>query len=211
MKLKDIKVGQVVVDKVGNKYEVKEIDVDYFMPVYLKCIKYVRSVRFAAAMNIIDKVGSTSWILKDGSKILSSDDYVGEFLKRHFRFRSDEKFEELKCIELKLDGEKNHFLFGNNVAIKQIDLTLRDLYVDDNKNYPTKDNTRLDDIIVDKNGVEYAVISRNGSGIDVKYKTKFIGIDGTVFDTYSKTYIPFHDDTYQKDILTTKEFVFKNK
>lgn len=211
MKLEDIKIGQILKDKFGNKYEVKEIDADYFMPVYLKCIKFVKNVRFAAAMNIIDKVGSNSWILKDCSKILSSDDYVGEFLKKYFRFRPNETFEELKCIELKLDGEKNHFLFGNNAAIKQIDLTLRDLYIDDNKNYPTKDNTRLYDIIVDKNDVEYTVISRDGSGIGVKYKTKFIGIDGTVFDTYSTMYIPFHYDTYEKGILTTKEFVFKNK
>lgn len=211
MKLENVKIGQILKDKYGNKYVVKEIDVDYFMPVYLKCIKYVRSVRFAAAMNIIDKVGSTSWILKDGSKILSSDDYVGEFLKRHFRFRSDEKFEELKCIELKLDGEKNHFLFGNNAAIKQIDLTLRDLYVDDNKNYPTKDNTRLDDIIVDKNGTEYRVIARNNYDITVKYEREFVGIDGVVFNTCLTMCIPFPDDRYKNKFLTTKEFVFKNK
>lgn len=44
MKLKDIKVGQVVVDKHGNEYEVKEITKNDRMPVYLQCIKFVQRI-----------------------------------------------------------------------------------------------------------------------------------------------------------------------
>lgn len=44
MKLKDIKVGQVVVDKFGNEYEVVEITKNDRMPVYLKCIKFVKKI-----------------------------------------------------------------------------------------------------------------------------------------------------------------------
>lgn len=210
MKLVGVKVGQILKDKFGNKYEVVQIDEDdNFMPVELKCIKFVKDVRFGLRGDIIAKVGHYSWVLKDYSRILSSDSTVGEFLKRNFC--SDTCVDELKRINLSFNGIERDFVFGSAENIKKIEVTLKDLLIDDNENYPTKDNVRLDDIIVDKNGVEYTVISIDSNCIGVKYKTKFIGIDGTVFDTYSTMYIPFHYDTYEKSILATKEFVFKNK
>jgi hypothetical protein len=210
MKLVGVKVGQILKDKFGNKYEVVQIDEDdNFMPVKLKCIKFVKDVCFGLRGDIIAKVGHYSWVLKDYSRILSSDSTVGEFLKRNFC--SDTCANELKRINLSFNGIERDFVFGSAENIKKIEVTLKDLLIDDNENYLTKDNVRLDDIIVDKNGVEYTVISIDSNCIGVKYKTKFIGIDGTVFDTYSTMYIPFHYDIYEKSILATKEFVFKNK
>lgn len=76
----------------------------------------------------------------------------------------------------------------------------------DNSGYPTKDNIRLDDIIVDSMGNEYRVIGRNNDGIYVKYDSEFTSVDNTVFHTESQMYIPFPDDRYKNNFLTTKEF-----
>ena len=83
-------------------------------------------------------------------------------------------FDELDVIDVDVKGVCRKFLFGDTKSIKQIEVTLKDLCIDDNQNYPTKDNTRLDDIIVDKNGTEYRVIARNNYDITVKYEYKRI-------------------------------------
>jgi hypothetical protein len=85
-------------------------------------------------------------------------------------------------------------------------VTLWDLRIFDNSSYPTKDNTRLNDVIVDKSGKEYRVIGRNNEGLTVKYKSEFVSADGTIFDTCLTMYIPFPDDRYKNKFLTTKEF-----
>ena len=45
MKLKDVKVGQIVVDKYGNEYIVEIADNHHSRPVLLKCIKFLNIVR----------------------------------------------------------------------------------------------------------------------------------------------------------------------
>lgn len=45
MKLKDMEVGQIVVDKSGNEYEVEYIDNnDTAMPIKMRCTKFVTPV-----------------------------------------------------------------------------------------------------------------------------------------------------------------------
>ena len=170
MKIVDVKVGQILKDKFGNKYEVVKIDEnDNLLPLKLKCIKFVKKVRFSHAGNIITKVGSYAWCLQDYSKLLSSNSTVGEFLKQHFLSDLTKMpFDDINIIDINVDDIYHRFLFGDIKYIEQIEITLKDLLIDDNENYPTKDNVRLDDIIVDKNGVEYTVISRDSSGIGVK-------------------------------------------
>lgn len=210
MKLVGVKVGQILKDKFGNKFEVTQIDDgDDFMPVELKCVKFVKDVCFGR--DTITKPNFHSWILKDRSKILSSDSIVGEFLKEHFYPSEYNSFDDLELIDIVLNGVECRFLFGDAKAIKKVDVTLKDLCIDDNTNYPTKDNVRLDDIIVDKNGTEYRVIARNSTGIDVKYVREFVGIDGVVFNVNSTMYVPFSNSSYPDGMFTTKEFVFKNK
>lgn len=43
MKLEEFKVGQIVVDKHGNEYEVNDVHRG-MMPIRLRCIKFVRKV-----------------------------------------------------------------------------------------------------------------------------------------------------------------------
>ena len=45
MKLKDVKIGQILNDRFGNKFEVKQIDNgDDFMPIKLKCVEFVKDI-----------------------------------------------------------------------------------------------------------------------------------------------------------------------
>lgn len=210
MKLDDVKIGQILEDKFGNKFEVTQIDTDdKLMPVGLKCVKFVKNV--CTGCTTITKPNFRFWVLKDRSRILSSDSIVGEFLKEHFYPSEYNSFDDLELIDIVLNGVECRFLFGDAKAIKKVDVTLKDLCIDDNTNYLTKDNVRLDDIIVDKNGTEYRVIARNSTGIDVKYVREFVGIDGVVFNVDSTMYVPFSNSSYPDGMFTTKEFVFKNK
>ena len=213
MKLKDVKVGQILKDKFGNKYEVVQIDDadSDFMPVELKCVEFVKEVCFGRNLDSITKVDDYSWILKNRLRILSSDSIVGEFLKEHYSNEYSSFDDGLNLVDLTFNDTNCRFLFGNAKAVKKVDVTLADLCIDDNKNYPTKDNTKLNDIIVDKNGVEYRIIARNNYDITVKYEREFVGIDGVIFNTHSTMCISFPDDRYENKFLTTKEFVFKNK
>ena len=206
MKLEDVKVGQILKDKFGNKFEVTQIDTDdHFMPVELKCIEFVKNV--CIGRDKITKSNFHSWVLKDRSRILSSDSTIGEFLKEHFS--NTKTFDELEIIDLMLNGDECRFLFGDANAVKKIDVTLKDLVLDDNENYPTIHNIAIDDIIVDKRGTEYIVIAKYRYGVEVVYKREFTCMDGTVFNVNSKMVIPFPVNGQTNGIFTTKEFTKK--
>lgn len=210
MKLEDVKVGQILKDKFGNKYEVVQIDdADKdFMPVELKCVEFVKEVCFGRNIDIITKIEHHSWVLKNRLRILSSDSIVGEFLKNHYSHEYNSFVDGLNLVDLTFNDTNCRFLFGDAKAVKKVDVTLDDLYVDD-VNYPTKDNSRIDDIIVDKSGVEYRIVAKYSSGIEAVYKREFIGVDGVVFNVNSKIYVPFPNDTQPNGTFTTKEFVKK--
>ena len=63
MKLKDIEVGQTVVDEFGNEYVVEIVSYDW-MPVYLKCTKIVKRVVVQKRGVMFECVGDCSWIYK---------------------------------------------------------------------------------------------------------------------------------------------------
>ena len=44
MKLEDIEIGMMVIDKYDNEYEVNKLTEDKRMPVKLKCTKFVREI-----------------------------------------------------------------------------------------------------------------------------------------------------------------------
>ena len=204
MKLDDVKIGQILEDKFGNKFEVTQIDTDdKLMPVGLKCVKFVKNV--CTGCTTITKPNFRFWVLKDRSRILSSDSIVGEFLKEHFS--NIKTFnDELKFIDVVLNGVECRFLFGDAKAVKQVDITLKDLCLNGDEEYPTNFNTRLNDIIVDKNGTEYRVIAKYSTSIEVVHSTEFTGLDDRVFDVNVRMYIPFYNKVYTDDVLTTKEF-----
>lgn len=204
MKLKDVKIGQILNDKFGNKFEVTQIDDgDDLMPIELKCVEFVKDI--CIGRDKITKAGYHSWFLKDRSGILSSDSVVGEFLKNVFS-NTELSNDELELIDLTLNDVKCRFLFGNAISVKKVDVTLKDLCLNGDEEYPTIFNTRIDDIIVDKNGVEYRVIAKYSTGIEIVYSTEFTGLDDKVFNVNVRMYIPFYNSGYTDDVLTTKEF-----
>ena len=165
------------------------------------------STCFGHSNNHITEIGSRVWVLKDYSRLISSNGFVGEFLKRNFC--PDINVDELRRIELSFDGIKRDFVFGNQENIGKIEVTLKDLCISDNTDYPTKYNTTLDDVIVDKFDNEYTVIAKYDYGIDVKCKRELTGVDGNTFNITSKIYIPFPNSTYPDGMFTTR--VFKKK
>lgn len=65
MKLKDIKVGQIVADKLGNVYKVLFVAADGGddVPVELKCIKFSEEIS-VSDMFTFTRVGQCFWIYK---------------------------------------------------------------------------------------------------------------------------------------------------
>lgn len=205
MKLEDVKAGQILKDKFGNKFEVTQIDTDdHFMPVELKCVEFVKDVCIGCDKITKSNFHSCVWVLKDRSRMLSSDSIIGEFLKEHFS--NTKTFGELEIIDLMLNGDECRFLFGDANVIKKIDVTLKDLCLNGDEECPIIYNTRIDDIIIDKNGTEYRIIAKYSTGIEIVYSTEFTGIDDKVFNVNAKMYIPFYNSGYTDDVLTTKEF-----
>lgn len=59
---KTFEVGQIVVDKLGNEYEVLETD-DTILPLKLKCTKFVKEAKIAPVVSFTN-VGQIFWIFK---------------------------------------------------------------------------------------------------------------------------------------------------
>lgn len=75
MKLKEIKVGQIVIDKLGNEYVVEKVinNIDgVMMPVLLKCTKFVKCIGVQESDVMFDDVGQSFWIYKS-KKIAKKD------------------------------------------------------------------------------------------------------------------------------------------
>lgn len=67
MKLKDAKIGMIVIDKVGNEYIINDIDSVRDIA-YLTCIKFVKKVRYNSFLSV-EAVDDSFWIAdspKDG-------------------------------------------------------------------------------------------------------------------------------------------------
>ncbi len=78
MKLKEIKIGQIVVDRFGNEYIVKEVDRDSspynIMPIRIKCIKLLKSILVQRNDVLFCEVGQSFWIYK--SKEVAKNDHT---------------------------------------------------------------------------------------------------------------------------------------
>lgn len=79
MKLKEIEIGQIVIDKFDNEYEVLEITEDNRMPIKLKCIKFVKNIRVQNFCKVeFYKVGQSFYIYKSKkvAKANGNDDNI---------------------------------------------------------------------------------------------------------------------------------------
>ena len=72
MKLEDIEVGQIVVDKFGNEYVVEIVNYDDWMPVYLRLTKFVKRVVVQKHGLMFECVDDYFWIYKS-KKVAKKD------------------------------------------------------------------------------------------------------------------------------------------
>ena len=63
MKLKEIEIGQVVVDKFGNEYIVEQVH-DGLMPILVKCTKFVKCIGVQENDVMFNDVDKSFWIYK---------------------------------------------------------------------------------------------------------------------------------------------------
>lgn len=92
MRLKEMKVGQIVADKFGNEYEVREISECDKMPVLLRCIKFVKEI---SVQNLFDvkfrEVGQTFYIYKSRNAARSSGNDINVIDVKSLKLKGEPK------------------------------------------------------------------------------------------------------------------------
>lgn len=81
MKLKNVKVGQILIDKFGNEYRVLFVANDYDMPVELECVKFSQCVNVDGNFTFT-RIGQCFWIFK--SKKRAKCHGTRPFIDHHF-------------------------------------------------------------------------------------------------------------------------------
>lgn len=90
MKLEEFKLGQIVVDRFGNEYEVREIITKDKMPILLKCIKFVKEVDVQKFGNIkFSKVGETYYIYKSRGASRSTGNDINVITIKSLRLKDE--------------------------------------------------------------------------------------------------------------------------
>ena len=91
LKVEDLKIGQIVVDKHGNEYEVHAIDRDDIMPIRLRCTKFVRKVNVQDGNVGFKDVDQAMWIYRS-KKIAQNDgcDDKGIVTVKSIKLKDDE-------------------------------------------------------------------------------------------------------------------------
>lgn len=92
MKLKDIKAGQIVVDKLGNEYEVRGVDENDKMPVLLRCIKFVKEISVQKSFDVkFRRVGQTFYIFKSRNAARSSGNDINVIDVKSLKLKDEPK------------------------------------------------------------------------------------------------------------------------
>ena len=185
MKFEDVKIGQILEDVYGNKFEVIGIS----NKVMVKCIEFKKSVRvdpYTTLAGLLTGVNQTLWILKDFSMLLPIHEGFGKFIKDNF-YSSLALSGNLESITVDICGIKRDYILAQQSTIdkiKIITLTLSEMkIVEDAENVcTTKDfqivketKTKLEDVsigmeVVDKLGNEYIIIALDSTEMPVKLK-----------------------------------------
>ena len=81
MKLENVKIGQILKDKFGNKYEVMNVDTrDNVQSVEVRCVEFKKMVCLSNLY--IYKLGDTEYLINDKSFLLSLDSPTGKKLQK---------------------------------------------------------------------------------------------------------------------------------
>lgn len=97
MKLEDVKIGQIVVDKFGNEYEITYVDYNNKVtPVEMVCIKFIEK-SYVGSVFHFDKVGTKLCIIID-DKWYCSEIFKPDVTVESLKLKTDNEEIDLKSL-----------------------------------------------------------------------------------------------------------------
>lgn len=208
MKLENVKIGQILKDKFGNKYEVMNVDTrDNVQSVEVRCVEFKKMVCLSNLY--IYKLGDTEYLINDKSFLLSLDSPTGKKIAENLKITVLPKC--FRPIKISLGANSQTFLLTRQETIDGIDVTLSDLEEDVVVDYLTEDNVKLGMKVIDGIGNEYVVDDTVDDSVCLLFNMETTNIDGESCVISLKTWIPFYDENNEKDVITTKDFLIVQK
>lgn len=206
MKFEDVKIGQILEDVYGNKFEVQEIShTSIHYSILVKCIEFKKSVKVDSSGNAFTGINQVFYILRDRSILLSIDDGFGKFIKDNF-YSSLALSNNLESVTVNIDDIKRNYLLGHQSTIDKIALTLSELKIVED-NYMTEDNIKLGMTVVDGLGNKYIVEDYENDSVQLSMTIETTSVDGEQCIMSMKTWVLFYDENKdEKHIITTKNF-----
>lgn len=199
MKFEDVKIGQILKDVYGNRYEV----IDISNKVLVKCIEFKKSVRVDSYTALVG-VNQTLWVLKDRSMMLPIHEGFGKFIKDNF-YSNLALSGNLEPITVDICGIKKHYLLAQQSTIDKITLTLSEMEIVED-DYLTRDNVKIGMTVIDGLGNEYVVIGYGARFVQMTHNMKFTNMDGMVKNIDVAMYIPYYNGCDAENVCTTKDF-----
>ena len=203
MKLEDVKVGQILKDKFGNKYKVTLIKNDDLQSVSVKCVEFKRVV--CVGISYIDECDDVVLLLNNRSILLSLESPSGRKIANNLKLTTFSG--DFKKIEISTGSDTQSFLLCGKSFIDKIDVTLFDLEEDVASDYLTEDNIKLGMKVVDGLGNEYTVEDYVDDSVQLSRTFETSSVDGESCIMSMKTWILFYDENKaEKHLITTKNF-----
>lgn len=203
MKLENVKVGQILKDKFGNKFEVMTIDKsDNVQSVEVKCVEFKKSV--CVSNLYINRLGDNEYLINDKSLLISLESLSGEKIVKNLNFTVLPKC--FKQIKISSGYNSQTFLVAHQETIDKIDVTLSDLE-DVSPDYLTSNNVKLGMTVSDGLGNEYVVVDVDNDLVQLSMNMNTATVNGKSCVIDFKTWIPFYDENNENDdVITTKDF-----
>lgn len=202
MKLKDVKFGQILKDRFGNKYKVTSITNDDLQSVFVTYVEFKQKV--CVGDFSINECGDCVWLLNDRNILLSDESQSCKKIAKKFEiFRFLQSYQK---ITISFGFKNQNFLLCQPSFIDRIDVTLSDLEEDVVvPDYLTKDNIKIGMKVSDGLGNEYIVDDYVDDSVRLLLNMETTSVDGESCVMSMKTWIKFYDET-EKHLITTKNF-----
>ena len=194
MKFKDIKVGQILEDRFGNKYEVMDITGGTkCYPVSLRCVGFRKTVTIDSYTTVTG-LDQTFWIVRDRSMLLSIEEGPGRFIKENF-YSSLALSNSLEYITLEVQGgRKRDYILGRREVINKIGLTL------------SEDNVKMRMKVIDGLSNEYIVSDYGTEAVKLLRSFKITTINGATRHIETAIRVPYYKVGTPDNMCTTKDF-----
>lgn len=204
MKFEDVKIGQILIDVHGNRFEVVKIVYNNkYFPIFVKCVEFKKPVKVDVYSSLTD-VNQTLWILKDRSLMLSVDNGLGKFIKDNF-YSSLALSNNFEHIEIDINGAKQYYLLGQQSTVDKIELTLSEMEVVE-YDYLTPNNVKNGMKVIDGNGNEYVVIDFGTEAVQLLRNIEFVDMEGTAKNVDVTMRVSYYNANKSEYACTTKDF-----